>query len=93
MLTKSQSPARDRARQGISAELNCPASTELTPQTQLVGGTEVAQWHRRQTPARPAHRRILGPPATYPHPRGREPKNPNTVRNPKRSTSHSGVQP
>lgn len=158
MLTKSQSPARDGARQGISAELNCPASTEITPQTQLVttipapaailklyiggsftgvtvepdakypsmwrvhmgqlksgmvnltrakdaavgwvrprglGGGEVAHWHRRQTPARPAYRRVLGRPATRPRSRGREPKNPDTVRNSKRSTSHerSGVRP
>ena len=157
MLAKSQSPARDGARQGISAELNCPASTEITLQTQLdttitaptailklyignsftgvtvepdagypsmwrihmgqlksgmvnltrakdaaivwacpkgLGGNEVAHWHRRETPARPAYRRFSGRPATHPHPRGREPKNPDTVRNSKRSTSHerSGVR-
>jgi hypothetical protein len=60
-----------------------------------LGGTEVAHWHRRQTPARPAYRRVLGRPPTYPRPRGRESKNPDTVRNPKRSTSHErpGVLP
>ena len=55
-----------------------------------LGGNEVAHWHRRQTPARAVPRRFLGRPATYPRPRGREPKNPDTVRNSKRSTSHEG---